>query len=107
MQDTFSNVGILFIDEKNMVGQKTFTMVTKRLQEARPRYKDKSFGNLSVVLLGGGGLQAAVTNLRFSAIQGKCRSSQRIQHSFTTPYTRFLTRPSPSPNLYGNKEQTK
>ena len=54
MQDTFSNVGILFIDEKNMVGQKTFTMVTKRLREARPHYKDKSFGNLSVVLLGGG-----------------------------------------------------
>ena len=52
MHDTFSNVGILFIDEKSMVGQKIFTMVSKHLQEARPRYKDKSFGNLSVVLLG-------------------------------------------------------
>ena len=51
-QDTFTNVGILFIDEKSMVGQKTFTMVSKRLQEARPHYKDKPFGNLSVILLG-------------------------------------------------------
>ena len=52
MHDTFSNVGILFIDEKSMVGLKTFTMVSKRLQEARPHYKDKPFGNRSVVLLG-------------------------------------------------------
>ena len=34
MHDTFSNVGILFIDEKSMVCQKTFTVVSKRLQEA-------------------------------------------------------------------------
>ena len=34
-----------------MAGQKIFTMVSKRLQETRPHYKDKSFGNLSVVLL--------------------------------------------------------
>ena len=27
MQDTFSNIGILFIEEKSMVGQKIFTMV--------------------------------------------------------------------------------
>ena len=52
MQDTFSNVGLLFIDEKSTVGEKIFTMVSKRLQETRPHYKDKSFGNLSVVLLG-------------------------------------------------------
>ena len=52
MHATFSNVGILFIDEKSMVGQKTFTMVSKRLQEARSHYKDKPFGNSSVVLLG-------------------------------------------------------
>ena len=52
MQDTFTNVGILFIDEKSMIGQKTFTMVSKRLQEARPHYKDKPFGNLSVILSG-------------------------------------------------------
>ena len=35
-----------------MVGQKIFTMISKSLQEARPHYKDKRFGNLSVVLLG-------------------------------------------------------
>ena len=52
MHDTFSNVGILFIDEKSMAGQKTFTMVSKRFQKARPHYKDKPFGNRSVVLLG-------------------------------------------------------
>ena len=52
MQDTFSNIGILFIEEKRMVGQKIFTMVSKRVQEARPHYNDKPFGNISVVLLG-------------------------------------------------------
>ena len=32
-----------------MTGQKTFTVVRKRLQETRPNYKDKSFGNLGDV----------------------------------------------------------
>ena len=41
IQETFS-----------MTCQKTFTMVSKRLQETRPHYKDKSFGNISVVLMG-------------------------------------------------------
>ena len=42
---------LLVIDEKRMAGQNIFTTVTKRLQETRPHYKDKSFGNLSMVLL--------------------------------------------------------
>ena len=40
IQETFS-----------MTGQKTFTMVSKRLQETRQHYKDKSFRNSSVVLM--------------------------------------------------------
>ena len=36
MQDTFSNGGLLFIDEKSMTGQKTFTVVRIRFQETRP-----------------------------------------------------------------------
>ena len=66
-QEQISNGGLLFIDEKSMTGQKTFTVVRKRLQETRPNYKDKSFGNISW------GRQAADTNLRFSAIQSECR----------------------------------
>ena len=57
-----------------MTGQKTFTVVRKRLQETRPNYKDKSFADISW------GRQASATNLRISAIQSKCRLSQRIQH---------------------------
>ena len=67
IQETFSNGGLFLIDEKSMTGQETFTVVRKRLQETRPNYKDKSFGNISW------GRQAAATNLRFSAIQSKCR----------------------------------
>ena len=55
LQDTFSNVGLFFIDEKSMAGQKIFTMVSKCLKETRPHYtlyKDRPFGNLSVVLFG-------------------------------------------------------
>ena len=52
MQDTFSNIGSLFVEEKSRTGQKIFTMVSKRPQEACPHYKDKLFGNLSVILLG-------------------------------------------------------
>ena len=52
IQETFSNGGLLFIYENTMAGQKTFTMVSKRLQKTRPHYKDKSFGNISVVLMG-------------------------------------------------------
>ena len=39
-QEKISNGGLLFIDEKSMTGQKTFTVVRKRLQETRPNYKD-------------------------------------------------------------------
>ena len=67
IQETFSNGGLLFIDEKSMTGQKTFTVVKKRRQETRINYKDKSFGNISW------GRQAAATNLRFSTIQSKYR----------------------------------
>ena len=49
IQDTFSNGGTLFVDWKSMVGEKLFTMVGKRLQEAHPHYTDKPFGNISVV----------------------------------------------------------
>ena len=49
IQDTFSNGGTLFIDWKSMVGEKLFTMVGKRLQEAHPPYTDKPFGNISVI----------------------------------------------------------
>ena len=66
-QEKISNGGLLFIDEKSMTGEKTFTVVRKRLQETRPNYKEKSFGNISW------GRQATATNLRFSAIQSKCR----------------------------------
>ena len=52
MHDTFSNVGILFIDDKRMFGQKIFNLVSKRLQEAHPHYKNEKFGYLSVILLG-------------------------------------------------------
>ena len=51
VQDTFSNDSVLFI-EKSMVAQTIFTMISKRLQEAHPHYKDKPFRNISVVLLG-------------------------------------------------------
>ena len=52
IQDTFNNVDIRFIDEKSMVGQNIFTIVSKRPQEARPHYDDNPFGNILVVLLG-------------------------------------------------------
>ena len=39
--DTFSNVGLLVVDEKSKAVQKIFTMVSKCLHETRPHYKDK------------------------------------------------------------------
>ena len=65
IEETFSDGGLLFIDEKSMTGQNIFTVVRKRLQETRSNYKDKSFGNIPW------GRQAAATNLRLSAIQSK------------------------------------
>ena len=52
LQKKFQHVGILFIDEKSMMGQQMFWMVGERLKQARPKHQDKPFGNLSVVLLG-------------------------------------------------------
>ena len=105
MHNTFSNVGILFIDEKIMVGQKQFTMVSKRLQEARPHYKYKSFGNRSVVLLGDfEQLSPVCDSLLF-----KANAFHPSGHNIDSPQhiPAFLTRPSHSPKLFDNKEHIK
>ena len=52
LQERFKNVGLLVIDEKSMIGQKTFWMISERLKEARPASQDKPFGGVSVALLG-------------------------------------------------------
>ena len=52
LQKRFEKVGILIIDEKSMIGQEIFWMVSERLKEARPHFKTEPFGKLSVVLLG-------------------------------------------------------
>jgi len=52
LQQKFENVGVLVIDEKSMIGQEVFWMVSERLKEARPYFATEPFGNLSVVLLG-------------------------------------------------------
>jgi len=46
------HVGLLVIDEKSMIGQEVFWMISERLKEARPNFVEFLFGNLSVVLLG-------------------------------------------------------
>ena len=68
MHDTFTNVGIHFIDEKSMVGQKMPTMVSKCLQEARSHIRT---GILEISRLSSWGTSAAATSLGFSDIQGK------------------------------------
>ena len=52
VQRRFLNVGVLIIDEKSMVGQEIFWMVSERLKQARPQGCGEPFGGLSVVLLG-------------------------------------------------------
>ena len=52
LQEKFNNVAVLVIDEKSMIGQKTFWMISERLKEARPQAQDQPFGGVSVVLLG-------------------------------------------------------
>ena len=99
IQTAFSNVGLLVIDEKSMVGQKVFTMVSKRLQEASPNYKDTLFRNMSVVLL-----------RDFKQLPPVCDyplfKANAVNPSGYNLY-QLLTRPSPSPNLCDSKEQTK
>ncbi|KAL8588676.1 hypothetical protein ACOMHN_046448 [Nucella lapillus] len=52
LQDAFSKTAILVIDEKSMIGQKTFFHVSERLKEAKPHRASEPFGGLTVVLLG-------------------------------------------------------
>ncbi|KAL8588281.1 hypothetical protein ACOMHN_049309 [Nucella lapillus] len=52
LQDAFSKTAILVIDEKSMIGQKTFFHVSERLKEAKPHRTSEPFGGLTVVLLG-------------------------------------------------------
>ena len=111
IQDTFNNVDIRFIDEKSMVGQKIFTIVIKRLQEARPHYNDKPFLNISVVLLGDFNQQPTVCNspLMYCLVLSWLFKANAVISSCSNLYrpTSFFTRPSPSPNLCDSKEQTK
>ena len=71
MQDTLNNVGIFFIDEKSMVGQKNIHHGQQTPPVSTPTLQGQSIWKS----LGGplGGLQAAATSIRFSAIQSKCR----------------------------------
>ena len=70
MHYTFSNVGILFIDEKSMVSQKNH-----HGQQAPAGGTPTLQGQAIWKSLGGplGGLPAALTSLRCFAIQDKCR----------------------------------
>jgi DNA replication protein DnaC len=52
LQRKFQNVGVLIIDEKSMMGQEMFWMVSERLKQARPHMQGEPFGNISIVLLG-------------------------------------------------------
>ena len=51
-QNYFHDQGLLIIDEKSMIGHSVFVNMDKRLREARPAFKDKFFGGLSIILLG-------------------------------------------------------
>ena len=52
IQRRFHKVGVLIIDEKSMIGQEIFWMVSERLKQARPQGCSEPFGGLSVILLG-------------------------------------------------------
>lgn len=52
LQESFKETAVLVIDEKSMIGQKTFFHVSERLKEAKPHRADEPFGGLTVVLLG-------------------------------------------------------
>ena len=52
LQDRFARIGILIIDEKSMIGQRTFYHISERLKEARPHRQEEPFGGVSVVIMG-------------------------------------------------------
>ena len=52
LQNKFSGVGILVIDEKSKIGQEVFSCVSQRQQEAKRHTSHLPFGGLSVILLG-------------------------------------------------------
>jgi ATP-dependent DNA helicase PIF1 len=52
LQQRFNHVGLLVINEKSMIRQKTLFYIHKRLQEAKPGRADEPFNGMSIVLLG-------------------------------------------------------
>ncbi|XP_070182372.1 uncharacterized protein [Littorina saxatilis] len=52
LQKDFRETALLVVDEKSMIGLKTFFYVSERLKEAKPHRADEPFGGLSVILLG-------------------------------------------------------
>jgi len=40
LQQKFENVGLLVIDEKSMIGQEVFWMISEHLKEARPNFAE-------------------------------------------------------------------
>ena len=52
LQLRFKNCGLLVIDEKSMIGQRTFIKIDQHLRKARPHKQDQIFGGLSIILLG-------------------------------------------------------
>ena len=52
LQQKFSNIGVLIVDEKSMIGQRLFHMVDMRLREIFSNRREMIFGELFVILIG-------------------------------------------------------
>ena len=52
LQLKFKHCGLLVIDEKSMIGQRTLMRIDKHLRAARPHKQDQIYGGLSIILLG-------------------------------------------------------
>ena len=84
LQQSFSGVNYVVIDEMSMVGRKTFGQVDKRLRQAFPHHSQEVFGGCSCLLFGDFGQLPPVMDLPLYTTDSRTELSDQGRAAYQT-----------------------
>ena len=84
LQQTFSEVKYLIIDEMSTVGRKTFSQVDRRLHQAFPHHSQEVFGGYSYLLFGDFGQLPPVMDLPLCTTDCRSELSDQRRAAYQT-----------------------
>ena len=84
LQQSFSNIKYIIIDEMSMVGKKTLGQVDRRLRQAFPHHAQEVFGGCSCLLFGDFGQLPPVMDLPLYTIDSRTELSDQGRTAYQT-----------------------